>query len=146
MKKLSLAFVLVFSLSLGVAGCGAALAATIAQIVAVASSAVNYVNLISDFADKFFAVNPNPGLQATVAKAVTKARVAAMLLDDAAQGADHLSKDDLAAAFANFRSAYEDLLQLTAPIGVRATRDGRMGLGEGGVLNVRPPDAFRLGE
>lgn len=146
MRKL-MPFLFVLLLS----SCGAELAALIANVVAVATSAESYVNLIADFAEQVFAQKPDPVLQQKVHEAVQKARAAAAILADAAQDAEHLSKDELEAAFVAFRSAYQELLTITGPIGVQsattptlATNRALYGAVRDGRLTVPPAEHFKL--
>ncbi len=129
MKSIILAIAL---LTTSAVGCMAALP-VIAKVIAVVSEASLWIDTIESFADQLFARDPNAELQRKVDDALIRARAAAAMLDKAAHGAQDLTDKDLAAAFAEFRSAYDSLLVLVQPLGVQAKP-----LGEGGKLGASP--------
>jgi len=114
----------------------------IATITSIAAEAVTWVDVISDF------VSRSPIDEATRAKidqAVHRARLAAITLQRAGRGADELSREQLEAAFASFREAYEALLAVTEPFGVReALPAGAFGVDIDGRLQVPAAETFGL--
>lgn len=132
-------------LSASMVGCAGAIPA-IAVITSIASEAVEWVNIIADF------LAPAPLDESTRAKvdiAIEKARLAALALQAAGRGADRLSREELDRAFADFRAAYEALLELAEPLGVRkALPDGALGVARHSsgrdVLSVPRPEDFAL--
>lgn len=114
----------------------------IAAITSIAAEAVEWVDLIADFVQR---APVDEQTRAPIAQAIQRARIAAIGLQRAARGAGHLSHEQLEAAFADFRAAYEALLALTEPLGVRkALPAGLLGVDREGVLRVPPADAFGL--
>lgn len=126
-------------------GCGASLAALVAHAVAIASEASGWVQAIADFVSASLDKVPDEGARKALAAAVQKARLAALALQDAARGADGLSKDDLPAAFAAFQSAYAELLELARPLGVHSVAPGKKYAAGPHELAVPPPEHFTIG-
>lgn len=141
MRNLTRALGLAVALTIASACAGAV--PIIATITSIAAEAVEWVNVIADFVAR---APVDDATHAQIAKAVQTARLAAITLQRAGRGADHLSREQLDQAFAEFRQAYEALLQLVEPLGVRKVLpDGARLLGAGpDGLGVPPASDFSL--
>lgn len=125
-------------------GCGASLAAVIASVVAAATEASGWVQAIADFADAALDRVPDSELRAKLDKAVYAARVSALALSDAARGADHLTRQELDKAFADFQAAYAELLAVAKSLGVRVAGTPGKYSATATSLEVPPPEHFAL--
>lgn len=94
---------------------------------------------LEQFYQAYFAAKPNPDLQTKVVKADVEARAAldaALRVVTAAQELDQQKIDE---AFADFRTAYIDLVGILGPLGVRrAAPSARMGASDTGFLVPDP--------
>lgn len=125
-------------LALLLLGCGASLHAIIAQAVAIADSAITWIDRISDFV----AAQPlDPATRADVTDAIAKTRAAAEALDSVAQNVD-ATATQIEEARIRLRAAYEALLALTRTSGVNpSTREQRARMSAApGVLAVPTVD------
>lgn len=139
MKRLARSVLLAAVLSLTVS-C-AAVVSYLPTVVAVATDALLVVDQIKAFVDGVFVIKPDPDLQKRVDQAIARTKTALDAAIRIASGADKLTKEQAAEAFADFRVAYQDLIALVAPLGVstgetlRATPGG---------LTVPTPLAIKL--
>ncbi len=102
----------------------AAFVSALPVIIAVANYAAMVLDDIQHFADIWFRTHPDASKQAAVDAAVSKCRAALALAERATAGAEALDQKQVDAAFADFREAYTALLDLVAPIGVKAVGPG----------------------
>lgn len=106
-------------------GCGAVVA-LLPKVVAVATDAILIIDQIQRFVDRWFAARPDPERQKEVQKALDRSKVALDLALRISQSAEKVRDRQVAAAMAEFRKAYADLLSMVEPLGVR-----QVGRGEG---------------
>jgi hypothetical protein len=132
------ALVLLVSLALGACG----LIPIIAKILPYITEASNVVNAIESFTDDAFARAPNPELQHKVTTAIAKTRQTIDTVNAAGRGTEDLANKDLQGAFDNFRKAYEALLALAQPLGVRVQPPGALMAVDGDALLVPTPDTL----
>lgn len=128
------------------ASCAAVLSA-LPKVVAAVTDAAQILDAIENFSDRFFLAAPDEANERKVRASIDRARLALNAALRATQGAENLSQDALAAAFADFRAAYKDLLALTEPMGVKQAAPGAeqlMAATPGG-LTVPEPMALSLG-
>jgi hypothetical protein len=98
----------------------ATVAAHLPSVIAAVTDGVMVLDTIDRFADAYFSSHgADPRTQAKVDGAIERARAALNAALRAAQGAEHLTQEQIDAAFADFRAAYAELLALVAPLGVR---------------------------
>ena len=142
MRKAKLVLALVCSLS--VFGC-AALPSVIAVVASVVSTAGTVLDSIEAFADTYFAAKPDAGFQQSIATALTRCRVALVAVQQASRGAEDLNDRDYHAALSAFLEAYQSLLDVVAPIGVRVTADGRMSASPGTLSVPSGADLVAMG-
>ena len=97
-------------------GCAAFIAAipTVAEIV---SDGVNIVAMIESAVTAYFAAHPSPAQQA-IAAAIQRTRLALQAGEAALAGVKSVTAQQQAAAFADFVTAYTDLMGLVAPLGI----------------------------
>jgi hypothetical protein len=136
---------LTLALCLALPACAAVLA-YLPTALAVISDAVLVLQQIEAFARGYFAAHPDPVTQAKIDAALLRARSALDAATRLANGAQALDAKQFAAALADFRAAYDDLLVLVGPIGVHHAVEGLdLGTGYGGDLIVPEPLALRVG-
>jgi hypothetical protein len=104
-------------------GCAAVLSA-LPTVIAAVMDAFVILDAIDDFSDRYFKVHPDPGAQSKIDNAITKARASLNIALRTTQGAQDLSDQDIERAFASFRVAYQELLVLVGPIGIKSTSSG----------------------
>lgn len=125
LRATALALVLVFSV-----GSCATVASTLPKVMSVVSDAALIVEQIDSFSAAVFKAVPNADLEKKVEQAINIARKALATANRTASGAENLSQSQLAAAFDDFRIAYQNLLALVGPLGVTT------GSGAGGALGA----------
>lgn len=135
-------------LTLSLAGCTQAAAASFARILAQIALAIAQaepeIAVIEAAAAAFFAVNPNAGTQAEVAAGIDKLRAALALAAKTVDGLDDLSQADVDAALADFRAAWTELSKLLQDSGV-VQKDGKFALApHGAPERPRMPDPIAL--
>jgi hypothetical protein len=119
----------------------AQLVSALPAVIAAVTDASQIIDAIEDFAKRFFAAKPDPEREEVVLEAVAKTRTALNVALRFAQGAESLDQAKVDQAFADFRVAYQSLLTLTAPLGVREA--GALAAGPG-MLTVPKPMALTL--
>ena len=86
-----------------------------------------------------FAVKPNPALQAKVEAGINDARTALDAGLKICTGATDLTQAQIDQAFANFKTAYTDILALLGPMGIhRGAPSGNASAGHGEVFVPDP--------
>lgn len=141
MKKTLL--VSIFSIFL-LCGCASILSALPTVIAAVTDAAL-VLDAIDSFVDKYFENNPEPALEMKVEEAMNAARASLNIALRVTNGVDDLSREDAIAAFSEFKRAYEELLVLVEPLGVKqALGDQGMLSASKNVLYVPKPLALQL--
>lgn len=128
---------LVAVLAVPTMGCPQALPA-VAEIITVIADAGQWLDIISTAAKFFFMMRPNPTLEQEFGARVVRARLALNAALRATHGVQALSQSDVDKAFADFRDAYKELLDLAQQIGVVAV-DGTVAVGVGTAAPVRVP-------
>lgn len=109
-------------LFLGVPACSA-IFSNLPQVLAIAQDGQLVVSTIESFARTFFVSNPNPDLEKKINTAVARARAALDGAIRAANGTGDLHKGDVDGAFAEFKVAYTDLINLVHPLGISTAGD-----------------------
>lgn len=146
LKRRDLVGTLVFA-TFALPGCKvlAGLLPVIADIIGDIAKAQEALTKIDSVMGAFFAVSPNEELQ----KAYTQGRV---VVDDSlgvvlllAQGAEKASREEMEAAWADFRRAYAALLEIVAKAGFTVTTEGALATVnmEGELLEIPAPDSFK---
>ncbi len=102
-----------------VPGCSPAVMGTLPKIITAVQDASIILDSMESFMDIFFAKNPDSQRQDKVKESLMKCRSALTLALRATEGAQKLTQSEINAAFADFRAAYEELLVLVSPIGIR---------------------------
>lgn len=121
-------------------GCAAVVSALPAVVAAVTDAAL-VVDSIERFVTRYFVAKPDPARQKDVEAALARARAALDVALRVAQGAEKLDQQQVDAAFAEFRLAYEELLVLVKPLGVSS---GEALRATPGGLAVPEPMALKL--
>lgn len=134
------AFVLALALVFSVGSCAAVVSA-LPKIVSIVSDASLIVDAIQSFTAAEFKSHPNADLEKKVDQAIAKARLALAAANRIASGSENLSQAQINEAFAEFRSAYQDLTSLVGPLGV-STGSGLKAAP--GTLIVPEPLALKL--
>lgn len=124
-------------------GCGAIVAALPAVIAAV-TDAVLILDQIEDFVRRYFAANPSPEREKAVFAALGRCRSALVVAQRSAKGVQELDQQQMDAAFADFKVAYQQLTALLDGIpGLRVQRTGEPPLAAGpDQLIVPAPEAL----
>jgi hypothetical protein len=122
---------LVFAMLVALPTGGCMHAQALSKIAAGISDAQVVLDLVQSAVNQFFAMRPKPDAQAKVQEALDRSRLAVGVAIRAANGAQALSDDQLAAAFANFEKAWGELQALLTEFGV-SQQDGTFGAGAGG--------------
>lgn len=130
-----------FSFCLYAVGCRPFLDA-LPKIASVIGEAGAVLDEIAAFAGRVFKAKPNPTLETTVEEAIARTRAALVAAGAAARGAQDLGEEGYAKALAAFLEAYQTLLDLTAPLGVRPSGGG-LRAAAGDSLEVPPAKAFQ---
>lgn len=144
MKRTLTALVLAASLTLTSAGC-AWWISKLPVVIAAVQDGMIVVDGIQVFVDSWFKQKPDPVLEAKIDAAVAKARYALDAALRVAQGSDDLDQSKIDAAFAEFKQAYIDLLELVKPLGVKPEGDKLAAAPTaGGGLIVPEPLAFKI--
>lgn len=110
-------------------------------VIAVVQDALIVIDQIKMFTDGVFVVKPNPDLQHKIDQAIARTKVALDAALRVANGTDKLTKEQADAAFADFKVAYQDLIALVAPLGVKT---GDHLAAAPGTLTVPTPLALKL--
>jgi hypothetical protein len=103
------------------AALGPALAAAlpiITQIVTGIEDASQIVSYVHQASESWFVDHPNPDLHAKVEHKIAEVRLALSALARAGNGAEKLDQKKVAAALADFQTAYADLEQLLVEVGI----------------------------
>ncbi len=108
---------LAFSL-LFVAGCPQVIRA-LPTVVSTVQEAAMVLDTIEDFSRGYFVVKPDAEKQKKVSQAIAKCRAALSATLHATSGAQEFDQKDYDASFAEFKKAYEELLNVVGPLGVR---------------------------
>jgi hypothetical protein len=120
---------------------GCAVVPYLPTVIAAVTDANMILDGIEKFVERFFAAKPDSVLQAKVEIAVARTRGALNLALRSAQGVEKLDQAQIDAAFVDFKIAYQELLALTAPLGVSS---GPALRAVPGGLNVPEPMALTL--
>lgn len=128
---------LILVLVLTVCGC-AALASLLPKVIATIADAGMIIDTIEDFADAVFMTSPDPDAQTKVHAALEKTRAALNVTLRTATGAQNLTEKQASEAFADFRKAYEELLVVVAPLGVKQADDGVLSINAGLLVVPKP--------
>jgi len=116
-------------------------------VISVISEAAVVLDSIEAAGNDHFARNPDEATAKKFRKGISKARSSLALASRLSKGTDAAAKQDIDAAFDEFKKAYSDVLALLGPLGVVApsSGDGTMAAPDGdGPLMVPPPEAFTL--
>lgn len=98
---------------------------------------------IDSFVRTYFASKTDDERYIKIEKAIARSREALDAALRITQGADKLDQQKVDEAFADFKIAYNDLVALTAPLGVRTGAGGLLKASPGG-LNVPEPLALKI--
>lgn len=136
------AWLLVAAIAIGVAAPAcAAVASALPIITATVQDAAVILDSIEDFSRHYFAVKPDPEKEKKVFAAVTKCRAALNATLRATKGTEELTQKQYEQAFADFTAAYNELLALVGPLGVRPA--GSLAAARGGEsLEVPTAESF----
>jgi hypothetical protein len=118
----------------------AAIVPYLPTVVAVVQDALIVVDQIKNFVDGVHVVKPDVDLS-KVYFAISRTKVALDAALRATNGVDKLTREQADAAFADFRVAYQDLIALVAPLGVKT---GDHLAAAPGTLTVPTPLALKL--
>jgi hypothetical protein len=102
----------------------------ITDVLMYVEDAARILDIVRSSVNQYFAVTPNPAVQAKIEAAIGNTSLALDTLLRVGRGAKALDSKDSIAAFAQFRAAYEDLEALLKSAGVVGP-DGKMGVGAG---------------
>jgi hypothetical protein len=124
-----------------IAGCAAAIP-VITKIASVVTDAFLVMDVIDGEVRRFFQANPSfpPELQEKYFTLYRKAMTALNAAQKAVAGAKNLSQDEYDAAFADFKAAYLEILDLLEKNGI--TQDGTLGLASGEKIELPEPQAL----
>ena len=110
------------------------------RAVAYAQDGLIALDIVETAEKSIFAVSPNPALQSKVEAGIADARTALDAGLKLCVGGENLSQAQIDAAFANFKTAYTDIMALLGPLGVRrAPAAGHSGAQRGGDYVVADP-------
>jgi len=110
------------------------------RAVAYAQDAQIALEIVESTERAVFAVSPNPALQAKVETGIADARTALDAGLKLCLGGENLSQAQIDQAFANFKTAYTDIMALLGPMGVkRAPPAGKSGAHPGGDYVIADP-------
>lgn len=123
----------------GVPAC-AAIGASLPTIIAVIEDASLVIQTIEAFVNAFFIRRPDFDAEDKIRKAIAKTRSALIVAVRATQGVEKLTQEQVDAAFADFKTAYLELIALVSPLGV-STGESLRALPNGG-LQVPEPMAL----
>ncbi|NUO50674.1 MAG: hypothetical protein HOV80_17615 [Polyangiaceae bacterium] len=146
MKKIAIGFVLV--LSLLQISCKALMPViqALPEIVAAVQDASMILDQIEGFADTYFKAHPAPERQAEVDKAIANTRSTLIVAERSTSGVHDLSEKDLAAAFADFAVAYDELSALVDGLGgLKLERPGETYSAAPGITVIPAPTALSYG-
>lgn len=104
-------------------GC-AAVVSNLPAIISAVQTGSLILSAIETFVNAYFTAHPDPVAQAKVADVLVRAKAADAAVLAAAQGAGDINQTQVAAAFADFQTAYTDLLAVVRPYGV-VTQTGK---------------------
>lgn len=125
------------------AGC-AALAPYLPMVIADVTRAILTLDTIEQFMAQRFKEAPNPALEAKLGKGLARCRAALNAAQSAARGTDELNKAQTDKAWDEFQRAYEELLVIVGPFGVKpAAGDGLAVSEDGATLSVPLPADLR---
>lgn len=142
MKKSHLIYIV---LIVQLLGCGAVLSALPIVISAVVEAGM-VLDSIERFVDHFFVAVPDTDREQKVRDALEKARIALNVALRTTQGVEELSREDVIKAFKAFQEAYEQLLVLVEPMGVKQiSADKKMSVSSDQLL-VPKPLAMEIGQ
>ena len=117
------------------------------QVVSAVTKSILALDTIENFTDAYFAAKPDAEKQKVVGKALAKARAALSAAQHATEGAEKLDQAQNNEAWKAFQQAYEELLILTGPLGVKPDKGGVLQASPAGdALLVPAPEALRPGE
>jgi hypothetical protein len=124
---------------MSLAGCASFWAALPTVVAAFEDSAL-ILDRIGDFVNNtYFREHPDPAKQKEVDAALVKTRDALDLCARLADAGDAVHKDELAQALADFDTAWNELMQIVGPLGVREQHPGQhMKAGPGEIVVQRP--------
>lgn len=128
---------LVLLVALATPGC-AAVIALLPKVIAAVEIAEQAIDAVQSFAD----AKADAALREKIDAAATRARQALTAAIHAAKGSGELAEKDVRAAFDDFQAAYQALVDICAPLGVRA-QDAPKLSAERGTLTVPTPAALR---
>lgn len=127
----------VIALAMPAMGCPQMLP-VITEIATAIADAGQWIDIISAAARIFFALRPNAELEQKVNAKIGQARLALNAALRTTHGAKALGQSDVDAAFADFRAAYKELIELTQSAGIVA-KDGTVSVNMGTSAPVRVP-------
>jgi hypothetical protein len=100
----------------------------LSSVIAAITEAGQVLDAIDIAAQRHFANTPNKSLEEEYGLAMSKARLALSAAMRTAKGAEKLDQQKVDQAFADFRKAYQDVIELLGPYGIVATsQDGNYG-------------------
>jgi hypothetical protein len=141
---------LVLLLAIALQACAPILSA-LPTVIAAVTDGMQIVDMIEQHADLALdQTGTDAAIKQRVHEALTRAKAALNAALRAAQGAEQAGKLDQAsvdAAFADFKAAYRDLLEVVQPFGIKETGDLRLSARAtrtGTTLEVPRPEAFQL--
>jgi len=116
-------------------GCSAAgVVAALPTVAEIVSDGVAILGMVNSAAETYFRAHPDNSKQAAIASAIQKAQAALVAGGQALAGVEHVTTGQTAAAFADFATAYEDLMALVAPLGIVPAQP----IADGGALMAAP--------
>lgn len=115
--------IFMFGIGIGVPGCAAFLS-ELPTMVAAVSDAVLILETIEKFAGTYFTSHPDSTSQTKITAALQKARNALMVAEHALSAADEVNHDQFYAAIKDFGDAYQELMVLVGPLGVKEASPG----------------------
>lgn len=146
MRKTIVVTALAASLSLGATGCSTffeKVLPVVAKVITTVQDAEQILNKLDRAAQLYFAASPDPEQQAKFERAMGKARSALNAATRAANGMEKLDQQAIDTAFADFKVAYQEVLNVLGPLGVARQQGDQVLLSASGeTLTVPPPLAL----
>jgi hypothetical protein len=124
-------------------GC-ATIASKLPAVISAVTDGMMVLDTIEAFIRNYFTKHPAPETQARVDVAIARTRGALSAALRTAHGAEKLDQAQIDAAFADFKAAYQDLMVLLTPLGVRSGDRLAAAPNSSGLI-VPEPLAFGLG-
>lgn len=141
MTRLARTLALAITVSFVAPGC-AAIATALPHVIAAVVDAVQILDAIEAFVAQYFAAQPDKEKELKVAKAIAKTRAALNVALRSVEGAEKLDQQKVDEAFTSFKQAYQELIAIVGPLGVKPA--GALMATQDGGLQVPEPRAMRL--